>query len=62
LIFLVHSQPTESNSEGDQTERYEDVGTEGTKVCECTDDQQDGDLDCEGDAVAKQDDGIGGAV
>jgi hypothetical protein len=62
LIFLVYAQPSESDSKCDDTERDQNVGTEGTKICVGADEQQDSDLDRKRDTVAEQDDGVGGAI
>lgn len=57
----MHAQPAETDPEGHHAERDEDVGSKRAEIGVRADDEEDGDLDGEGDAVAEQDDAVGRA-
>lgn len=58
----MHAQPAETDPKGHHAERDEDVGSERAEIGVRADDEEDGDLDGEADAVAEQDDAVGCAV
>ena len=61
VLLRVYAKPTKSYTKCNDRKHDQDVRAPGTKIRKGTQDQEDNYLNREGQAIAKQDDGVDGA-